>query len=94
MIFIFDYLGLIFDDLENIVVIFLIKLIYLVNGWDYDFWEVKLSKLYNRDKIINVIKNKVVIKIFEYYNFRFDEFGKIKEEVKYLNMNININLLF
>lgn len=94
MIFIFDYLGLIFDDLENIVVIFLIKLIYLVNVWDYDFWEVKLSKLYNRDKIINVIKNKVVIKIFEYYNFRFDEFGKIKEEVKYLNMNININLLF
>lgn len=94
MIFIFDYLGLIFDDLENIVVIFLIKLIYLVSGWDYDFWEVKLSKLYNRDKIINVIKNKVVIKIFEYYNFRFDEFGKIKEEVKYLNMNININLLF
>lgn len=94
MIFIFDYLGLIFNDLENIVVIFLIKLIYLVSGWDYDFWEVKLSKLYNRDKIINVIKNKVVIKIFEYYNFRFDEFGKIKEEVKYLNMNININLLF
>lgn len=94
MIFIFDYLGLIFDDLENIVVIFLIKLIYLVSGRDHDFWEVKLSKLYNRDKIINVIKNKVVIKIFEYYNFRFDEFGKIKEEVKYLNMNININLLF
>ncbi|MCE6114914.1 hypothetical protein J7892_00170 [Mycoplasmopsis agalactiae] len=88
-----DYLGLTFDDLENIVVTFPIKPIYSANGRDHDFWEVKLSKLHNRDKTINAIKNKAVIKIPEHYNFRFDEFGKTKEEVKYLNMNININPL-
>ncbi|CAL58728.1 Hypothetical protein MAG0310 [Mycoplasmopsis agalactiae PG2] len=88
-----DYLGLTFDDLENIVVTFPIKPIYSANVRDHDFWEVKLSKLHNRDKTINAIKNKAVIKIPEYYNFRFDEFGKTKEEVKYLNMNININPL-
>nr|WP_307918020.1 hypothetical protein [Mycoplasmopsis bovis] len=86
-----DYLGLSFEDLENIVVTFPMDSWRTAHGHNYDFWEVKFDKLQNKNKTINAVNNHAVIKIPEYYRFSFDEFGRTNEEVKYFNVDVNIN---
>ncbi|WP_429995274.1 MHO_1580 family protein, partial [Mycoplasmopsis bovis] len=57
-----DYLGLSFEDLENIVVTFPMDSWRTAHGHNYDFWEVKFDKLQNKNKTINAVNNHAVKK--------------------------------